>query len=232
MKKILLNVLVFTLFFSCSKNETTIPKVEVNDSFNTSITGWTGGFADYPVGSESFYELSFAQSNLPTPLDVTKKGIKISGNNHSDDLFMYLTKKVSGLKPNQKYVATFDIELASNAASNSFGVGGSPAESVYFGVGLTATEPKKIVESSSNHYRMNFKKMQQAGDGEEMKVFGNIGNGTEKSEYKLIKKIGSFTGTSDAQGNIWLVVGTDSGFEATTTLYYTSIKATFEAVVK
>jgi hypothetical protein len=30
-------------------------------------------------------------------------------------------------------------------------------------------------------------------------------------------------GEADAQGRLWLIVGTDSGFEATTSLWYTRI---------
>ncbi|MBS4021343.1 MAG: hypothetical protein KGZ79_02820 [Dethiobacter sp.] len=35
--------------------------------------------------------------------------------------------------------------------------------------------------------------------------------------------------TSDADGNLWLFVGTDSGFEGKTVLYYTSVKAALTA---
>ncbi|MNL52328.1 hypothetical protein D3C87_1754910 [compost metagenome] len=57
-----------------------------------------------------------------------------------------------------------------------------------------------------------------------MKVIGDIGNGTDKVGYKLLTKTGEFKGKTDANGNLWLIFGTDSGFEATTTLYYTSVK--------
>ena len=231
MKKIILSVFVASLLFSCSMENTPyIPTYTIGENFNTSIEGWKGDFADYPVGSEDFYELKFAQAKLPMPLDTTKKALRISGNNHSDDLFMYITRKYSGLKANQKYSISFEVEFASNAPSNAMGVGGAPGESVYFGLGFTSIEPKKVIDSTSNHYKMNIKKMQQATSGDDMKVFGNIANGTEKSEYKLIRKSGVLTGTTDAKGDIWLILGTDSGFEATTTLYYTGLKAIVQEV--
>ena len=34
--------------------------------------------------------------------------------------------------------------------------------------------------------------------------------------------------TADAAGNLWVFVGTDSGFEGKTTLYYTSIEIILE----
>lgn len=65
--------------------------------------------------------------------------------------------------------------------------------------------------------------MNQSSNGEDMKVIGNIGNGTEEFIYSLRKLSGECTGKTDDQGNLWMIFGTDSGFEATTTLYYTSV---------
>lgn len=231
MKKLVLSIFAAELLFSCKddKNNTN-PQLSLNDTFEKSAEGWVGDFADYPVGQETFYELKFSHEKLPLPLDTLKKAIRISGNNHSDDLFMFMKKKVSGLKPNQAYAASFEVSFASNAAKNQMGVGGAPGESVYFGIGMTSIEPKKVVDSVSKHYTMNIKKMQQAGSGDDMKVIGNVANGTDSNKYVVVKRTGEFIGKSDAKGEMWLIVGTDSGFEATTTLYYTGVKAVFTEV--
>ncbi len=225
--------LFFTLlqilfFVACDNDDETTTPVGIDDTFNNSLQGWEGDFADYPTtpGDSIFYELNFKHANLPKPLDNTKKSIMISGNNHSDDLFMFLRKKVTGLIPNQQYDATFDIEFASNAASNHFGVGGAPGESVYIGAGFTIDKPIKV-DDKKGYYRMNIKKINQANDGDEMKIIGNISNGTDQDDYVLIKRSGTFTGKADDKGEVWVIIGTDSGFEATTTLYYTHIKITF-----
>jgi hypothetical protein len=231
MKKIILSVVSVAILFACSKEETTTPQLSLNDQFNVSAEGWSADFADYPIGQETFYELTTKKdAKLPAPLDTLKKGFKISGNNHSDDLFMFLTKKMTVPKANQFYKGTFEIEFASNAATGSVGVGGSPAESVYVGIGLTSVEPKKVANNTTKNYEMNIKKMQQATSGDDMKVIGNVANGTTESKYKLVKRTGEFTGKSDANGNIWVIVGTDSGFEATTALYYTQIKVDLKEV--
>lgn len=225
MKKIILSIVSAAILFSCTKEDTTIPQLSINDQFNVSTTGWSADFADYPVGEETFYELSTKKdAKLPAPLDTLKKGFRVSGNNHSDDLFMFITKKMTVPKANQLYKGTFEVEFASNAPNGSVGVGGSPAESVYVGIGLTSVEPKKVKDSTNKFYTMNIKKMQQATSGQDMKVIGNVANGTTESKYKLVKRTGEFTGKSDANGNLWVIVGTDSGFEATTTLYYTGVK--------
>lgn len=67
----------------------------------------------------------------------------------------------------------------------------------------------------------------QLQEGSTMKALVNIANGTEDSDYVLISRNGAFFGQSDASGKVSLIVGTDSGFESVSTLYYTSVKAVF-----
>jgi hypothetical protein len=228
--KFIASILVLaTALAACKKNnDNTAAPVIVNDKFDASTQGWTGDFADYPSDSSpDFYKLSFSSAQLPAQLDQTKKGIRISGINHSDDLFMFMKKKVTGLKPNQVYNVKFQINFASNAPANQAGVGGAPGESVYLGAGFSLTEPQKAINAQDKYYRMNIKKINQGQNGEQMRVIGNIANGTEKTDYKLIQRTGEFNGKTDPKGEVWIIIGTDSGYEAETTLYYTSIKATF-----
>jgi len=65
--------------------------------------GWTTGFSDYPVGQEQFFQLDSGLRALPPPLDQSGTGILLSGINHSDDLFMFLTGHLTRLKPDQTY---------------------------------------------------------------------------------------------------------------------------------
>ena len=135
---------------------------------------------------EEDWKLSVTHSYLPSPLDTTKKGVRISGSNHSDDLFMYLTKKVNMQRPDQLYKGTFEVQFATNAAEESVGVGGSPAHSVYMGIGLASIEPKKVLDSTDGHYRMNISKISQSQDGEDMKHFKfRLDKDFSKKELKI-----------------------------------------------
>ena len=87
-------------------------------------------------------------TNLPDPLDESKGSLKISGNNHSDDLFMFIKRKISGLAPNISYQVTYNMEFVSNVADNMAGAGGSPGESVFIKAGATQVEPKKMLDTS------------------------------------------------------------------------------------
>ncbi len=216
--------MVAIIFFpGCKKDNQNPPHYLVIESnFDQDNDSWISGFADYPVGGESNYELQSNHRNLPTPLDQSDGSIFISGNNHSDDLFMYLKKQVQGLKPNKEYKAKFQIQIASNAPSNMVGIGGAPGEDVLLGIGITQIEPDKIVDANQ-YYRMNINKGNQTVEGPDRIVLGNIANGTNLSQYVLLTKTGEFRFTSDNAGKVWAVVSTDSGFEGTTTLYYSKI---------
>jgi hypothetical protein len=233
MKNNLKLVLLIALISSgCSSDDDASAEakpIELNFDFKTDLESWQGDFADYPVGEETFYELDVAFSKLPETLDEDQNAIKQTGNNHSDDLFMFLKRKVTGLQPGQPYAVTFTIEFATNAADNSFGVGGSPGSSVFIKAGATQIEPKKEVDSLA-HYRMNIDKGNQASEGKNMINLGDFSNGLEEDKYALksLKNEKPFNVTADENGEIWLVVGTDSGFEAPTTIYYNKISIVLE----
>ena len=115
---------------------------------------WTVGFSDYPVGEEEFYELASENTFLPDNIGNTIPALLISGNNHSVDLFMYAKKRINGLKPGREYVMTAEIEFATNASSECFGVGGAPGTSVYIKAGVSVEEPVSVA-SAEDFYEMN-----------------------------------------------------------------------------
>jgi hypothetical protein len=198
-------------------------------SFEQGLEGWVGDFADYPVGEEDFYELNFGHSALPDPLDASRGALKISGNNHSDDLFMFVKRKISGLEPNATYSVAFDLRIGSDAPNGSFGVGGSPV--IPIKIGATQIEPVKVLSQEDSHYRMNIDKGQQFQEGVDMKIIGDTANGTDEFKYVVIERRNTerpFEITTDDNGEVWIVIGTDSSFEATTTLFYDSIHLTFK----
>jgi hypothetical protein len=207
--------------------------VNVNTSFGGgNAQGWQAGFADYPVGEEEFYELESGIRDLPAELG-SGKAYYLSGNNHSDDLFMFLKRKLGtaqGLKKNATYLARFDITFGSNVPTACGGIGGSPGESVYLKAGASATDPSYQVDGE-NHYRMTIDKGNQAQSGRDASNVGNISNGDNcdtagpDPDYKSVRKTHVHTARvkTDSQGNLWVIVGTDSGFEGTTSLYIQSI---------
>ncbi len=218
--------IIINIFFACESDKDSKPEELVfSYDFTTDEESWDGDFADYPTGGEEFYELIFEYSTLPEPLDETRGSLKLSGNNHSDDLFMFVKRKITGLTSNKTYNIVFEIEFASNVADGQIGVGGSPGESVYIKAGATPVEPLKV-EDNGGYYRMNIDKGNQAQGGEDMIVLGDFSNDTEENIYvlKTITNPSTFNATTNTNGELWLSVGADSGFEATTTIYYNRIE--------
>jgi hypothetical protein len=203
-------------------------ELELTYGFGGDMEGWLVGFADLPASyDEAMYQLGSGHRALPSGL--AGSGVYVQGHNRSDDLFMYLKKRVDGLKPKTTYQVTFRIDLATNVPEGMMGIGGSPGESVYVKAGATAVEPL-AEEDASGWLRMTIDKGNQGQEGRDMINLGHIahpelGDGT--GEEYMIKSLGNddrpFEVTTDANGGLWLVVGTDSGFEGLTTLYYSEI---------
>jgi hypothetical protein len=196
--------------------------------------GWVAGFADYPPGQEDFYELEAGYRALPEMLNASQSALYISGNNHSDDLWMYYKGRVAGLKADRRYRVRFELEIVTAVPEGCVGVGGAPGEDVTAKAGASDSEPESIV--TDGYLRMNVDKGQQTNGGEDALVVGNVANdvpcGEEpRWERKRLSSGQEFLDVqTDASGSVWLFVGTDSGFEATTSLYYTWVTATFETL--
>lgn len=230
-KSLLIAVTLIFIGIGCNKKNDVInhdPK-QYNFEFSSGQEGWIGGFADYPVVTEADFELETIHSVLPLPLDQTKRAIKQSGNNHSDDLFMFVKKKITNLAPNQNYKITFNLEIATNASDGSVGVGGSPGSSVFVKVGATQIEPNVKIDNS-NYYRMNIDKSDQGASGTDMIVIGDLSNGLTEYIYNLktLTNTTPFEAKSNSNGELWIIVGTDSGYESTSTVYYSKIAVQFK----
>ncbi|MGH2415392.1 MAG: PEP-CTERM sorting domain-containing protein, partial [Microcystaceae cyanobacterium] len=156
--------------------------------FSQGTLGWQGGFADYPQGEEDFYELDFGWQPLPANLGA-ESALFITGNNHSDDLFMYFRHVITGLTPQTTYRVTFNVELASNAPDGSSGIGGSPANSVYLKAGVTQVEPLAQPQSGSNFLELNVDKGNQSQGGKEAVVLGDIAKPDDGTfDYAIIRR--------------------------------------------
>ncbi|AUD02054.1 hypothetical protein [Spirosoma pollinicola] len=237
MKSTLFMMAAFTaslLSFSACKDDSSPSPVGLpyQSSFQRDTDGWVAGITDYSSAQDSIMAFKSALKGLPTPLDTTRKSIMVSSMNRSDDAFMFLKKKVTGLTPNTNYSLVFEVELASQYASNSIGIGGSPGGSVFLKAGASAIEPVKVLKDG--FYTISIDKGAQNNDGKDAVIIGDIGTGTDTVGYKLITRSNAskpFVAKSNAQGELWLVVGTDSGFEGLTTLYYSKIRVTPSATM-
>ncbi|HEX2396012.1 MAG TPA: hypothetical protein VHI78_11755 [Bacteroidales bacterium] len=226
-------VSMFIVITGCNEPDEVDFFREISYNFNNNIQGWQVMFSDYPVGEEEFYELESGFVKLPLPLDTTLNAVMISGNNHSDDLFSYMYVPLTGLAPHTTYQATFIVHLASNVATNSVGIGGSPDLTV--GVGALDTVPANIIDES-NYYRPNFEVRLQSGESNNiMQAVGTLGVTDTTTVYTPITRNNlsqPMPVTSNGDGMLYLLVGWDSGFEGITKIYIKTVIVRLELVSK
>ncbi len=213
---------------STEEEEQEAAETEFSFTFEDGAEGWTAGFADYPVDFDpSIYELDAGHRPLPAGLEG--HGLYIQGHNRSDDLFMFFKRPVGGLEPEAEYSAVLTLDLATNVAAGLVGIGGSPGESVFVKAGASTAEPL-APEDDSGYFRMNIDKGNQSNGGESMVVVGHVAHPAVTGEEYRIKTLDNSASpvhvTADGEGRLWLVVGTDSGFEGLSALYYARIACT------
>ena len=204
----------------------------VKFDFETDVAGFTPIYADYPCseGVEEFYE--FQHDYGKVPIDGAGNGIFISGNNHSDDLFMGYVKALGGFSPARTYHFTVSFQLATDVEGGMVGVGGSPGESVTVKCGVTPTEPAALpIEDGGVAYvRLNLDAGRQSNGGRDMVAVGNMAKeeNNRPGEYEVKEFTAEFDTAANVLGEVYLVIGTDSAFEATTSYYLDDISVTWE----
>lgn len=229
-KKFILVMLILLSFALAGCATSYDTEYQFEFEFENDEQGWVTGFADLPADYDPMiYELDSGWGELPSGLEGN--AIFLSGHNRSDDLFMFLKVQVEGLKPDSTYQVEFSIDLASNTPEGLMGIGGSPGESVFVKAGATTQEPE-VITDDAGWLRMNIDKGNQASEGKDMINLGTLANpnidldtftGEEYALMTLTSEDRLFEVIPDGNGIVWLIVGTDSGFEGPTRVYYDKI---------
>lgn len=191
--------------------------------FSQSSQQWQAGFADYDSDNAEIYELDSGLRDLPA--GFIGKGFYLAGMNRSDDLFMFISRQITGLEPSSRYQLSVAVQLLTNAGAGCVGIGGAPGEAVYLKFGYAEQQP------AQNGYYLNVDKGQQSQDGSHGRVIGDIAaNGLSCDGLGFASKTVVSAGrtplqfTSNSDGSIWVFIGTDSGFEGLTRLYYQQVE--------
>lgn len=228
-----------TLLAGC---QTSTPQsVQVVFDFRDGAQGWTADVSDYPEGNAASVQFESGVRNLPAELgDGTGYYLKTA--NGSDDAFMFLKRKLTGANGvafRQAYRLSYTVHLGSNLPSGCSGIGGAP-ESSYFKAGGATIEPMPTLDAAQQYVGLNVDKGNQAEGGPAASLVGadgNITNGNTQcgDAVPYVELVRTHTHPTpviaDDAGNLWLLVGTDSGYEGTTALYFLSIEVTLTPAV-
>jgi hypothetical protein len=197
--------------------------------------GWEAGFADYSPGMEV---RTTGEIRLLPPEIGSGTAWYLSGWNVSDDLFSFLRRGLDrrdGIIPGQNYLITYTVTLATNAGPECGGVGGAPGESVSIKLGGASHRPEPVLIPASrsasgfDFIQMNIDKGNQSQGG----VHGSTA-GTVTSEEPIPCGGAVFAPLvryhehryairSSPDGDLWLLFGTDSGFEGFNQIYVQKI---------
>jgi len=173
---------------------------------------------------------------FPLPDGLKGFGYLVQGTNHSDDLDMYLVRRFGpqqGFRPHSNYQIQVTVDLAGDAPRNAIGTGGDPELHVQ-AVLVTGFVPTRFKVDSENWVRHlkpleNFSRALVATNG----VCDASDAATEDRcdlqtripfELKKGKPSSVLNVRTDSSGRFWLMVGTHSGFESFTGIYYTRIQ--------
>jgi len=242
-RRLIIVLLTPVTFATIALAQGTPSPVSVSFDFRNGSLGWEAGFADYPPATDKndLYELRAELRKLPPELGVNGTGFYMQGVNRSDDLFMFLKRRLDsadGIVAGQTYQITFTLVFASAAQSGCVGVGGSPGDGVGLKAGASPAEPIALLDASplAGWLRMNVGKGNQGQGGLAASPTGSIANGvpcgSAPPSYISIQRTHQHTSlvNANSRGEIWLLVGTDSGYEGGTGLYYQRIDVTLTPV--
>lgn len=224
-------LVVLGLFSGCGEEENMSPFSILSETydFSESTHGWEPGFAEYPSGPDSaLFELQYAYTDQVTQPLLTKKSVMLSGNNLNKDLFMYLRKRITRLSPNTEYTITFNVELASTCNTLTTNASGA----VYLKAGAVELEPLSV--NVGGYYRINVDKGNDAVSGEHLINLGDIITPETNAGYAVLARNNTmansrYTARTNENGELWLVIGTDSSLEGKTTLFYTRVAVVLSA---
>lgn len=178
-------------------------------AFETGYEGWIADFADYPAADSAAWLLRHGIADMPGAVPA-QKGLMLAGNNFSDDLFLFIRKRVTGLVPQVEYRMTVTAVISTSQCPDCIG-----GDSFYLKAGATASEPRKRLEGGM--YRMNIDKGNQARGGSDMDTLGFVRHaftGDMKPHLTRMDNAGKpFRFRADAQGAAWIIVGVESAFE-------------------
>jgi len=227
----------------CNNNDKEQEEIVLPPEYITSVSftldqtngEWLSGFADYPVGNEDEWELT-AQENSEFTLSSGDKasGYLLHSYNRSDDTKMYISRKIEGLIPNTHYDVDIALDMATNVNDMCMGIGGAP-HSVTVKAGLSKSEPAVTVDEI-DHYRLTLDMGNQVQSGLDGQALGHIGlsnlddcdpGSTQYGIKSFENSDNTFEVTSDDNGELWLTLLTDSGFEGPSSLYFTQVDLTF-----
>ena len=177
--------------------------------------------SDYPISLEEDINFKLAADQVTNSFTLAESiGLNISGGNPHGDLFYYFSRKVSGLQPLKKYRLDFEFliyaQLADNKTKDS-------SEDLFLKIGAVDYQPELeevLWRNAENYKTLNLDKGEYNSDGgQDMLNVGSISQYTSQFPEVISGNTfdKSFEVSSNKDGDVWILIGVDSGIKGNLT---------------
>lgn len=184
-------------------------------SFPGGDPGWDGGASDYPVAFEPQMGIVLEPRVAPGSDGPAPDAFYTFGHNFSDDLFLFIERRIGGLAAGGGYCVRLCVEFAAD------GIG----HHLYGKAGAASFEPARIANDlpGGAYYVMNLDKGEQTVTGPGAMALGRLREWTDEVPGYVRRTLctaGSMGVRADAGGAIWIFAGAESGFEVQSYVYW------------
>jgi hypothetical protein len=253
MKKLMIlgALVVSVVLYSCKDDAERIDDpiigqtVELTYDFESGTEGWDAGLSGFPADDEELYGLEVEHTTLPDPLG-DEGALMVKAANPNDNLFMFISKEITGLQPNTRYDVNFTIEFASSVEVDTTGfvvdttgvdTTGIVTDTTSIGTGFYAMNDTVIIKAgavsaepvlevnNTNYFQFVGIDPGEAGeDGSDLIVLGNFPGDTSEHEYTLqtVSNENPISVSTNGDGELWLIVASES-YGINTVIYYNHI---------
>jgi len=186
-------------------------------SFAGGDAGWVGGASDYPVAYQSAMSIVLDQRPSPGSLRAEPNSFYTYGVNNSDDLFLFIKRRIVGLEPARAHTVRICVTVAaSRLGSHMIGKAGG-----------TSFEPAVVTaEIDGPYYWMNIDKGLQSQAGRDSRLLGRLRDPADERPgyvHTTLCTREAMTVRTDSAGALWIYSGAESTFETDTEAYWLQV---------
>jgi hypothetical protein len=233
----LISVGILLFFSGCNDNDEDQPEVLVSNTvFEEDAEGWEAQYAEYESGQEDSLEFSYTHDTFMVSQAIGEVSAMVqTGRASNSDLFMFIKKKITGFEPNASYSVIYYIEMFAQLEETFSGDLTSTNNGSFLKVSVYQDEPDTVlVEDMQNPGKMVVRTSFDKGDdrvtGPNMALMGKL-TYTDVGQAPILligtSEADEILGTSDDQGNMWMMIGVDTNQPIFHSVYYSYIGITF-----
>jgi|GEM_PF-1747996 len=238
--KLLFFVCMVLLIYSCLSDTDDIvpdgskPEFVLTYDFSSGKGDWQTGFSEYPLSAADTLQIEAEMVSSIGALGGDSL-LRLSAIDPVADIFPFIKLKVTGLTPSTEFNVLVETEFAA-VNLDPIGTTYEGDQEVHLKAGVFENEPLLIPANDSidvgySYEVLDIDKGNGVDVGNDMALLGTVVMPSPNVFSQLIRGINTgsqLSGTSDADGNMWLLIGTDSETQMHQAFYYSRVAVLYE----